>query len=133
VELGLAEIEAETARQTQLRHTLWTRLQPCGGVHLNGHPSQRLPGNLNVSFEGVDGEALLLGLRSIVAVASGAACSSTSMAPSHVLKALGRSDELAYASLRFGMGRYHTAAEIEQVATGVVNTINTLRQVTTHR
>jgi cysteine desulfurase len=132
VELGLESMATTATQVAQIRDDLWSRLQPCSGVHLNGHPTRRLPGNLNISVEGVDGQALLLGLRTIVALSSGSACSSARTAPSHVLKALGRSDELAYASLRFGMGRYHTAADIERVATGVVNTINTLRQVTTH-
>ena len=127
VELGLAEMEAEAIRQTHLREQLWSLLQSCGGTHLNGHPSQRLPGNLNVSFDGVDGQALLLGLRSIAAVSSGSACSSTSTAPSHVLKALGLDDSLAYASLRFGIGRFNTSEEIEQVAEGVVATVGALR------
>lgn len=130
VELGLAELEAESARLVTLRQQLWGRLQSLGGLHLNGHPTQRLPGNLNVSFEGVDGQALLLGLRGIVALSSGAACSTVSTAPSPVLKALGRGDDLAYASLRFGLGRFTTAGEIDQVAAGVVTTVQALRQAT---
>ena len=90
-------------------------------------PPRRLPGNLNVSFEGVDGQALLLGLRNIAAVSSGSACSSASTAPSHVLKALGHDDALAYASLRFGIGRFNTSEEIDQVAAGVVDTLRALR------
>jgi cysteine desulfurase len=128
VELGLAEMETEATRQTELRERLWAQLQTCSGVHLNGHYTRRLPGNLNVSFEGVDGQALLLGLRSIAAVSSGSACSSASTAPSHVLKALGHDDALAYASLRFGIGRFNTTADIEQIAGGVVATVNALRQ-----
>lgn len=128
VELGLAELEAESARLLSLRQRLWEGLQPLGGLHLNGHATRRLPGNLNVSFEGVDGQALLLGLRGIVALSSGAACSTASTAPSHVLKALGRQDGLAYASLRFGLGRFTTAAEIDQVTAGVVTTVQALRQ-----
>ncbi|HIK43503.1 MAG TPA: IscS subfamily cysteine desulfurase [Leptolyngbyaceae cyanobacterium M65_K2018_010] len=127
IELGLAEMSTERDRLTDLRNTLWHGLQACGNVHLNGHPSQRLPGNLNVSFEGVDGAALVLGLRSLVALSSGSACSSVDTAPSHVLKALGHSDDLAYASLRFGLGRFTTAAEIEAVAEGVVATVQALR------
>jgi cysteine desulfurase len=127
VELGLAELESEATRPTELRERLWSRLKACDGVHLNGHPTQRLPGNLNVSFEGVDGQALLLGLRNIAAVSSGSACSSASTAPSHVLKALGHDDALAYASLRFGIGRFNTLEEIDQVAEGVVDTLQALR------
>ena len=129
VELGLADMAVESTRLTALRQRLWQGLAPLGQLHLNGHGTQRLPGNLNVSFEGVDGQALLLGLRGTVALSSGAACSTASTAPSHVLKALGRSDALAYASLRFGLGRLTTAAQIDQVVTGVVSTVQALRQM----
>jgi cysteine desulfurase len=129
VELGLSEMETEATRQLQLRQQLWTQLQQCQGMHLNGHPTRRLPGNLNISVEGVDGQALLLGIRSVVAVSSGSACSSTNSAPSHVLKALGHIDALAYASLRFGMGRFNTATEIDQVARAVLTTVQALRGV----
>ena len=128
VELGLEDLEAERDRLLALRQQLWQGLQPLGGLHLNGHVTQRLPNNLNVSFEGVDGQALLLGLRGTVALSSGAACSTASTAPSHVLKALGREDALAYASLRFGLGRFTTAAEIDQVVAGVTATVQALRQ-----
>lgn len=126
VELGLAEMQTETSRLKSLRDYLWARLQVCDGLHLNGHPSHRLPGNLNISIDGVDGTALLLGLRSLVAISSGSACSSASRKPSHVLKALGHSDDLAYATLRFGLGRFTTADDIEQVADGVIATLNAL-------
>ncbi|MFQ4139972.1 cysteine desulfurase family protein [Nodosilinea sp. PGN35] len=129
VELGLAEMAAESARLGALRQRLWESLQPLGGLHLNGHATRRLLGNLNVSFAGVDGQALLLGLRGIVALSSGAACSTASTAPSPVLKALGREDELAYASLRFGLGRFTTADEIDRVGAGVRATVQALRQV----
>jgi cysteine desulfurase len=131
VELGVASMDAEAVRLSQLRDHLWEQLATCGGVHLNGHPTRRLPGNLNVSFEGVDGQALLLGMRSIAAVSSGSACSSASTAPSHVLQALGRPDALAYASLRFGIGHQNTSEEIEQVAAGVLDTVRALRQSST--
>ncbi len=129
VELGLADMAVESTRLTALRQRLWQGLAPLGQLHLNGHGTQRLPGNLNVSFEGVDGQALLLGLRGTVALSSGAACSTASTAPSHVLKALGRSDALAYASLRFGLGRLTTADQINQVVAGVVATVQALRQM----
>ena len=127
VELGLAELESESQRQIKLRQSLWSQLSQLEGIHLNGHPTQRLPGNLNISVEGVDGAALLLGLGSTVAVSSGSACSSTSTTPSHVLTALGYPEELAYASLRFGIGRFNTQEEIEQVATAAIATIQSLR------
>jgi cysteine desulfurase len=128
LELGIGEIEWESKRQLKLREKLWSLLSQLKGIHLNGHPTQRLPGNLNVSVEGGDGSALLLGLQSTVALSSGSACSSTATAPSHVLKALGLSEKLAYASLRFGIGRFNTEAEIEQVAQVAIATIQSLRQ-----
>ncbi|MEO0542150.1 MAG: IscS subfamily cysteine desulfurase [Cyanobacteria bacterium P01_A01_bin.105] len=127
VELGLADMATETVRLTQLRERLWSRIQGLPGVVLNGHPTQRLPGNLNVSVAGVDGQALLLGLRATVALSSGSACSSAKTAPSHVLQALGRSADLANASLRFGLGRTTTPDEIEQVGQAVIETVRSLR------
>jgi cysteine desulfurase len=131
VELGLAEMEAESKRLTQWRDRLWYTFCQLPGVHLNGHPSRRLPGNLNISVEGVDGQALLLGLQPLVAVSSGSACTSAKMEPSHVLQALGCSNELAYASLRFGLGRFNTLEEIDRVADGVIDTIKALRRTGT--
>ena len=127
VTLAMETMASEQARLEQLRDRLWQGIAPLPGIHLNGHPTQRLAGNLNVSVEGVDGQALLLGLRSVVALSSGSACSSATSAPSHVLTALGRSDALAYASLRFGLGRHTTAAEVDRVATALVETITALR------
>jgi cysteine desulfurase len=123
----LADAPNELARQRQLRDRLWSALEPLGGIHLNGYPTQRLPGSLNVSVEGVDGAALLLGLRSQVAVSSGSACGSGKTEPSHVLLALGRDRKLASASLRFCVGRFNTEAEIDQVAKQAVMTIQALR------
>lgn len=128
VGLGLAEMETESKRLTQLRQRLWQPFSQLDGIYLNGHPSQRLSGNLNISVEGVDGSALLLGLQPVVAVSSGAACTSVKTAPSHVLLALGHSDALAYASIRFGIGRCNTADEIDRVAEGAIATIQSLRQ-----
>lgn len=128
VELALAERETESQRLTQLRERLWKKLQNVKGMHLNGHTVQRLPGNLNISVEGVDGSALLLGLRAVVAVSSGSACSSSGTAPSHVLTALGHPAALAYASLRFGLGRFTTEAEIDCVAPEAIAAIESLRQ-----
>jgi len=128
VELGLAEQEREAERLGSLRDRLWHLLQPCGDIYLNGHPTQRLPGNLNISVGGVDGQALLLGLQPHLAISSGSACSSAKNSPSHVLRALGRSDDLAFASLRFGLGRFTTDEEIAQVGAIVSSTINALRE-----
>jgi len=128
VEIGLAEQVTETARLTKLRQKLWQHLSQLDGIHLNGHPTQRLPGNLNISVEGVDGAALLLGLQPVMAVSSGSACSSTTTAPSHVLTALGHSEQLAYASVRFGIGRFNTADEIDKVSQYAIATITSLRR-----
>lgn len=129
VELGIAEMKSESKRLIKLRDRLWNQLSTLDGVHLNGHPTARLPGNLNISVEGVDGAALLLGLQPVVAVSSGSACTSAKIAPSHVLKALGHSESLAYASLRFGIGRFNTPEEIDRVAETAIATITALRQV----
>lgn len=127
VELAIADMATEQAQLQGLRDRLWRAIAPLPGVSLNGHPTQRLAGNLNISVDGVDGQALLLGLRQVVALSSGSACSSTATTPSHVLKALGHPDALAYASLRFGLGRFTTAEEIDQVAQATVETITALR------
>ncbi len=127
VELALAEMDNKTQRLTALRDRLWSALTSLDGILLNGHPTQRLPGNLNVSVAGVDGQALLLGLQPIVAVSSGSACTSAKIEPSHVLQALGRSSELAFASIRFGLGRFTTDDDITQVAAGAIATIQALR------
>ena len=129
VELALVEMESETTRLIELRDRLWSQLSQIDGIYLNGHPTQRLPGNLNISIAGVDGNALLLGLRPIVALSSGAACSSAKIEPSHVLTALGRSQSLAYAALRFGIGHNNTVEQIDRVATAVTTTIQSLRKL----
>ncbi len=128
VEVALAEMESETKRLTSLRQKLWEKLQTLENIFLNGHPTERLPGNLNISVEGVDGQALLLGLQSVMAVSSGSACTSAKVAPSHVLQALGRSEKLAYASVRFGIGRFNTVEEIDMVSEQAITTIKSLRQ-----
>ncbi|WP_375514937.1 cysteine desulfurase family protein [uncultured Nostoc sp.] len=127
VEIALAEQATETQRLTQLRQSLWEQLSQLEGIHLNGHPQERLAGNLNISVEGVDGAALLLGLQPVMAVSSGSACSSATTAPSHVLTALGHSQQLAYASVRFGIGRFNTQEEIDIVAKHAIATIQSLR------
>jgi cysteine desulfurase len=127
VRLALAERESETQRLVALRDRLWYSINTLAGIHLNGHPSQRLPGNLNISVEQVEGQALVLGLQPIVAVSSGSACTSAKLEPSHVLAALGRSPDLSFASLRFGLGRCTTAEEIDRVAAATIATIEALR------
>ena len=129
VEIALVEMDLETARLTELRDRLWLQLSQIEGIYLNGHPTKRLPGNLNISVAGVDGNALLLGLRPTVALSSGAACSSAKIEPSHVLKALGRSESLAYAALRFGIGHNNTVEQIDRVAMATIETIQSLRKL----
>ena len=119
---------SEAIRLRELRNQLLDRLATTiDGVHLNGHTSQRLPGNLNVSFAGVEGEALLLALQPTVAVSSGSACTSATLEPSHVLEACGVKEELARSSIRFGLGRQNTFEEVEMVASSVIAEVNRLR------
>ena len=128
VELGLAEMETEGERLEKLRDRAWEQLSQLEGVYLNGHPTERLAGNLNISVADVDGTALILGLQPVIAVSSGSACSSQSTAPSHVITALGRSKTLANASIRFGMGRFTTAEEIDRAVDHTITTIRSLRK-----
>ena len=109
----------EAARLSLLRERLWQRLQAIPGVLMNGHPTQRVPGLLNASFPGVEGESLLFACGEL-AVSSGSACNSANQEPSYVLRALGRDDQLAGASLRFSLGRFTTEAEIDRAAAAVV-------------
>ncbi len=128
-ELCQQEMESEARRLTELREQLRQGIQGrLEGVYLNGHPTERLPGNLNLSFEFIEGEALLMALRN-VAVSSGSACTSASLEPSYVLRALGVGDDLARGSLRFGLGRFTTAAEVEEVAGDVVRAVRHLRSI----
>jgi len=120
LDLCVAEMESESQRLRGLRERLWQALSSAlPDLRLNGDPERRLPGNLNVAFPGVDGDRLLLALRD-VAVSSGSACSSASPEPSHVLRAIGLSDAMARASLRFGLGRGTTPAQIDRAARSVV-------------
>jgi len=129
-ELCGQELESEAARlialRTRLYEGLTTRLEE---VHLNGHPTQRLPGNLNLSFAYVEGESFLMGLNQEVALSSGSACTSATLEPSHVLKALGIGEELAHASIRFGLGRFNTEEEVDYVIERVAEVTRRLRQL----
>jgi len=117
----------EAVRLTALRERLWSGVRArLDHVHLNGHPTLRLPGNLNVSFEFVDGESLLMSLKD-VAVSSGAACTSASMEPSYVLKALGVVNALAHTSIRFGLGRGNTEEEVDYVVERLAEQVTRLR------
>ncbi len=127
--LALAERELQTeparlrALRERLRSTLWSGLDY---LHLNGHPTERLPGNLNVSFEFVEGESLLMALKGI-AVSSGSACTSATLEPSYVLLALGLKAELAHASIRFGLGRSNAEEEVDYVTARVIENVTRLR------
>jgi cysteine desulfurase len=128
-ELCQQEMARERVRLTNLRERLRLGIQEqLREVTLNGHPSERLPGNLNLSFAHVKGEALLMALRD-VAVSSGSACTTASVEPSYVLKALGLDDELAHGSLRFGLGRFTTVEEVEIVIEDVVRAVHYLRNL----
>jgi cysteine desulfurase len=124
--LAAAEIDAEAARLTRLRERLWRGLSRLGGVLLNGHPTRRVPGILNVSFAGVEGESLLYALREI-AVSSGSACTSASNEASYVLRALGRPDQLAQSSIRFSLGRFSTEEEVDRAVRVVAEQVARLR------
>lgn len=128
LEIAIASQDSEQQQALTLREHLWQRLSEIEGIILNGSRTQRLAGNLNVSFTGINGAALMLAFQPIVAVSSGSACSSAKTAPSHVLTALGHSKELAYASIRFGIGRFNTFDEIETVADHVIASVRSLRK-----
>ena len=125
--IAVGEMETEGARLAALRDRLFAGLVALGGVRLNGAAKPRLPHNLNVSFEGVDGEALLMSLDD-VAVSSGSACTSAEPKPSHVLRAIGVPEKLAHASLRFGLGRWTTEAEIEYAVERIGGVVKRLRR-----
>ena len=124
------EMTAESARLSRLRDRLWDGLRrSLTGVMVNGSMRARLPHNLNISVDGLNGEQLLMGLGD-VAVSSGAACTSTSREPSHVLRALGLSDARARASIRFGLGRFNTEAEVDYVIEELCSLVTRLRAPT---
>ena len=117
------EMPREADRLAGLREKLRSGfMERVDGVTLNGHPTRRLPNNLNVSFAHVQSEAVLVALRN-VAISSGSACTSASLEPSHVLKAIGLEDSLAHASIRFGIGRFNTEEEIDYTAKRVIEEV----------
>jgi cysteine desulfurase len=128
-EIAGAALPAETARLRTLRDRLEKGLRErIADIVVNGHPVERLPHNLNVSFTGVEGEALLLALDG-VAVSSGSACTSEKREPSHVLRAMGLSDTIAQTSLRFGLGRFNTEQEVDDVIERVAGAVARLREI----
>lgn len=129
-EIAQQELDEEATRINEMRDRLWNQLNEClDGIQRNGHPENCLPGNLNISFERVDGDALMTRLTKI-AVSSGSACTSANPEPSHVLRSMGISDQLTRASLRFGIGRFNTLAEIDLAVSCVVEAVSELRQMT---
>ena len=128
-ELCMEEMEEENIRLTNLRDKFKaTMFESLEEVYVNGHETERLSGNLNLSFPYVEGESLIMGL-SDVAVSSGSACTSASLEPSYVLKSMGRGDELAHSSIRYGFGRFTTEEEIDYVAEKTTDIVNRLREM----
>ena len=126
--LAKEEMAAENARIKALRDRLWAGLSTMEEVHVNGDMTRRVPHNLNVSFNFVEGESLMMAIKD-VAVSSGSACTSASLEPSYVLRALGRSDELAHSSIRFSVGRFTTEAEVDTVVKLLQDKISKLREL----
>jgi cysteine desulfurase len=128
-DLARREMAEESERTFRLREKLCKSIMDrLPETYLNGHPTERLPGNANISFAYVEGEGLMMGIKD-VAVSSGSACTSASLEPSYVLRALGVGDELAHSSIRFGIGRFNTEEEVDYVADHVVHEVNRLREM----
>jgi cysteine desulfurase len=128
-EIALNEGAQEACHLAGLRNRLKDKIMgELDEVYVNGSMEQRIPGNLNLSFAYVEGESLLMGINDI-AVSSGSACTSATLEPSYVLKALGAADEIAHSSIRFGLGRFNTEAEVDYVAARVVETVKRLREL----
>lgn len=127
-EIAGKTMHAEQARLRVLREKLWNGLQDLEEVHLNGHPEHNVANYLNASFNFVEGESLMMSLKD-VAVSSGSACTSATLEPSYVLRALGLPDELAHSSIRFSFGKYTTEAEIDYVIELTKTAVNKLREL----
>lgn len=128
-ELCEKELDIENSRLTRLRDKLHHAITGAlDGVHLNGHPERRLPNNLNLSFERTDSDALILNMEDIV-VSAGSACSTGALTPSPVLKAMGVPDTLAFAAIRFGLGRFNTEEEIDYTIKRVIETVKAVRKL----
>jgi cysteine desulfurase len=128
-EIAGEEMEAETKRLTELRDYMKAKFEAAlDYVHVNGNMDHHLPGNLNMSFVYVEGESLLMGINDI-AVSSGSACTSATLEPSYVLKALGLGDDVAHSSIRFGLGRFNTREEVDYVSDKLIDTVLKLREL----
>jgi cysteine desulfurase len=128
-EIAREEMATESERLIRLREKLKAKLEGAlDYVHVNGSMEHRLPGNLNMSFVYVEGESLLMGINEI-AVSSGSACTSATLEPSYVLKALGLGDDVAHSSIRFGLGRFNTEAEVDYVADKLIDVVQKLREL----
>lgn len=128
-EISMQTMEEEAQRLTTLRTKMLKAItSACPEVYLNGHPTERLPGNLNLSFAYVEGESMIMGMKEL-AVSSGSACTSASLEPSYVLKAIGVGEELAHTSIRFGLGRFTTEAEVDYAIKTVITTVTKLRNL----
>jgi cysteine desulfurase len=122
-------MEAEGKRSATMRDRLQaTIMNGLEAVYLNGHPTQRLPHNLNISFAYVEGESLLMGVKEI-ALSSGSACTSATLEPSYVLRALGVGSDLAHSSIRFGLGRFTTDEEVDYTAKRIIEVVTRLREM----
>ncbi len=128
-ELAMNEMESEGKRQMELRDYMRQKFENAlDYVHVNGNMDHHLPGNLNMSFVYVEGESLLMGINDI-AVSSGSACTSATLEPSYVLKALGLGDDVAHSSIRFGLGRFNNRAEVDYVSDKLIDVVSKLREL----
>jgi cysteine desulfurase len=127
LEITSRKFETENSKLASYRNKMLNKFSELGDIRLNGDPDNRLPNNLNICFEGVRSENFIMNLRNI-AVSTGSACTSASLKPSHVLKAIGLTDELARSSIRFGLGRFNTDEEIDYVIDEVIKTVKMLRK-----
>src|ERR1700754_63427 len=128
-EISGQEMAAEAERLSKLRDKLKAKLEGAlDYIHVNGSMEHRLPNNLNISFVYVEGESLLMGIND-VAVSSGSACTSATLEPSYVLKALGLGDDVAHSSIRFGLGRFNTKAEVDYVSDKLIDVVSKLREL----
>jgi cysteine desulfurase len=128
-ELCIAEMEQDAAHTSVLRDKLENALKQIDESYVNGDPNYRLPHVSNISFKYVEGEGLMMGFNKNIAVSSGSACTSASLEPSYVLKALGLGDDLAHSSLRFGLSRFTTEEQIDYTIKSVTETVLKLRDM----